>query len=378
MRKLASHVKNVAKCLLFLGCIVQIGYGLIWTFHNIGERTHFAGVGISFLEEYYIVVYAVQLICAFLAGAYFLRTLRQGQDAKWVYGFGSLVLMTIPQALQCHLAVLPYSLMSSALLVWFSLALRYFRKNGKRGGYIVAIIGSIVVMHAVCMVPAYSGADTAISREDTILVSVTSRVSAPFLQEDYFNMPQEIKDWIDSDIIVGATSYGDGIATQLYPITVERYGRDAARSALRDVIRYEIGFNTRKIVEYIGLDIISYHVTAVMNYLQLEGMGYDSMASRNYLCLSLNAPQTAKGFVTYWAVSFVLFSVATVIVLVIEKRKISWKNVWLFLLPIEYGILLFTMQGSGLMDYKKTVFVTLVAYSVMFMALLPERGESVE
>ena len=378
MRKLASHVKNVAKCLLFLGCIVQIGYGLIWTFHNIGERTHFAGMGITFLEKYYMAVYVVQLVCAFLVGTYFLKTLREGQDAKWVYGFGSLVLLTIPQALQCHLSVLPYSLMSSALLAWFSVMLRFLRKNKGKGSYAVALFGSVVIMHLVCMVPAYSGADTAVSDKDTVLVSMVSRMAAPFLQNDYYNMPQEIKDWVDSDIVVGATSYGDGIATQLYPIIVERYGRDAAKAVLCDVIQYEIGFNTRKIVEYIGLDIIGYHVSAIMNYAQLAGNGYDSMASRNYLCFSLHAPQVAKSYVTYWVVSFVLFVVATGLVWILENRRIVWEDVWLFLLPIEYSIILFTMQGAGLMDYKKTVFVTLVTYSVMFMALLPKRGETVE
>ena len=77
-------------------------------------------------------------------------------------------------------------------------------------------------------------------------------------------------------------------------------------------------------------------------------------------------------------VSFVLFVVATGLVWILENRRIVWEDVWLFLLPIEYSIILFTMQGAGLMDYKKTVFVTLVTYSVMFMALLPKRGETVE
>jgi len=86
----------------------------------------------------------------------------------------------------------------------------------------------------------------------------------------------------------------------------------------------------------------------------------------------------ANWYVTYWAVSFVLFAVATVITWLLEERKILWHYVIMFGVPIEYAIVLLTMQGAGLMDYKKVLFVTLITYSVMFMALLPKRGETVE
>ena len=119
----------------------------------------------------------------------------------------------------------------------------------------------------------------------------------------------------------------------------------------------------------------SYHAPAVSNYLHLEGYGYGSMASRNYACFSMHSPTVAKVFSVYWMISFVLFAAATIVIWIAEKRKILWHYVFLFGIPMEYAIFLFTMQGAGLMDYKKVAFVTLMTYGVMFFALLPKADE---
>jgi len=378
MKKLACHVKNVAKGLLFLGFCVQIGFGLIWTFQNIGKEPMFAPMQIGILNQYDAFIYVVQLLCAFLAYYAFLMVIRRGKDAKWLCAFGALALLTIPSVLQCHLSLLPYSVMSTTLVVWFTLVVWWLREKRAKYKMVIGVILSIVVMHVVCMMPVRTGVETAISGDEPVLVSLVSRVAWPFLQADYYNMPQEIKNWVDSDIVVSATVHGDGVASVLYPTIVERYGEDAAKQACMDVIGYELGFNTRKIVEYVAQDFVLYHVPAIANYLHLEGYGYGSMASRNYACFSMYSPMIANWYVTYWAVSFVLFAVATVITWLLEERKILWHYVIMFGVPIEYAIVLLTMQGAGLMDYKKVLFVTLITYSVMFMALLPKRGETVE
>ena len=214
--------------------------------------------------------------------------------------------------------------------------------------------------------------ETAVSKEEPILVSMASRVAWPFLQDDYFNMSIEVKVRIDSDVAMGSAAYADGMAQVFFPLIEERFGTEVAKQACIDVITYELGFNTRKIVEYIVQDFASYHVPAVANYMHLEGMGYASMASRNYACLSMYSPVIASWYVAYWAVSFVLFAISAIVIWVAEKRKVIWCYVILIGIPIECAIVLFTMQGAGLMDYKKVLFATLMTYSVMLLALFPK------
>ena len=378
MKKMACHVKNIAKCLLFLGFCVQIGFGLIWTFQNVGNKTLFAEMQVGILNQHYTIIYVVQLVCAFFAYYIFLRVFRNGKDAKWCYAFGALSLLTIPSVLQCHMAVLPYSLMSTALVLWFTVVIWYARKNKTKAMYAVATCLSLLVVHLVCLIPVWTDVETAVSKEESIFVSVASRVAWPFLQDDYYNMPDEAKTRIDLDVVKQAVVNADGIAQVFYPEIRDRYGAEMAKQACVDVITYELGFNTRKIVEYIAQDLMSYHAPAIANYLHLEGSGYGSMASRNYACFSMYSPVIANWYVIYWAVSFVLFVVATIIAWLLEKRKILWHYVIMFGIPMEYAIILLTMQGAGLMDYKKVLFVTLITYSVMFMALLPKRGETIE
>ena len=129
MKKMASHVKNVAKCLLFLGFCVQIGLGLIWTFQNIGKEPMFASMQLGILNNYFVIIYVVQLLCAFLSYYAFLIVIRGGREKKWIYAFGAMALLTVPSVLQCHLSILPYSFMSTAAMVWFTLVVRWLREK---------------------------------------------------------------------------------------------------------------------------------------------------------------------------------------------------------------------------------------------------------
>ena len=370
MKTMASHVKNVAKCLLFLGFCVQIGLGLIWTFQNIGERPMFAPMQLGILSEYYGFIYVVQLCCAFLSYYAFLKVVRRNEDAGWCYVFGAFVLLTVPSGLQCHLALLPYSFMSTALVVWFTLMIRWLRKRHTCLQYIFGVLLSIIVVHALCMMPVRTGVETAVSKEEPILVSMTSRVVWPFLQEDYYRMPSDVLKWIDKDMVIGTTIYADGIANSMYPMSVERYGAEQAKSACLGMIRYELDVNARGVLKNIAQDYVSYHAPAVANYLQLAGYGYGSMASKNYTCLSTYSGVFARIWVVFWAVSFVWLVAATVTIWIFEKRKVLWRILIMIGVPMEYAICLFTMQGSGLMDYKKILPVTLMTYSVMLSAML--------
>lgn len=64
---------------------------------------------------WFMGMYLLQLLLALAAGWFFCKKLGMGIFSLW----GSLVLMTFPMAMQCHLAVLPDSLVGSFLLLQF-------------------------------------------------------------------------------------------------------------------------------------------------------------------------------------------------------------------------------------------------------------------
>lgn len=114
-----------------MGFSVQIVLGLSWMVCNMGAVQDFAeasagiyGLAAGLLGKVYPVMYALQLFAACYAGQRLISRLcnknpdnKRGRlSALW----GSLALMTLPMAMQCHMALLPYSLVCSAGLLQLS------------------------------------------------------------------------------------------------------------------------------------------------------------------------------------------------------------------------------------------------------------------
>ena len=124
-----------------MGFSVQIVLGLVWMVCNMGAVQDFAvvstgiyGVAAGLLGKAFPVMYVLQLAAACYAGQRLISRLcnknpdnrRSRLFALW----GSLALMTLPMAMQCHMAMLPYSLVCSAGLLQLSFCCELLEPGG--------------------------------------------------------------------------------------------------------------------------------------------------------------------------------------------------------------------------------------------------------
>lgn len=134
--------RKVIQGIIFIGFSIQITFGLVWMGCNIAAVQDFAEVStglyvwvVRLSGGAYPAVYVLQLLAAGYAGQRLvLRLCPYGRDkrqnrlsALW----GSLALMTLPTAMQCHMALLPYSLVCSAGLLQMSFCCELLEPSGK-------------------------------------------------------------------------------------------------------------------------------------------------------------------------------------------------------------------------------------------------------
>ena len=136
MRRLGRHTQGVLRAALACGMGVQILLGLAWLMQNMGGLQNFqesrlllagestgngfySGIlyrGLALLLSSRLwILYVVQLSAAF-AAAWVLWACFFPNGNKRLRLLCTLALVTFPQAMQCHLAVLPWSLGTSLLV----------------------------------------------------------------------------------------------------------------------------------------------------------------------------------------------------------------------------------------------------------------------
>ena len=156
MRRVGKHMGGVLRAALICGMGVQILLGLAWLIKNIGglqnfQETRLLLAGESAADSFYSgilyrglaallssrlwILYGFQLAAAVVA-SYGLMSCFFGREKEVLRLFGALALTTIPQAMQCHLAVLPWSLGTSLLLGETALLKRAWDIRGRAWGLV--------------------------------------------------------------------------------------------------------------------------------------------------------------------------------------------------------------------------------------------------
>ncbi len=113
--------------MIFIGFSVQIVFGLVWMGCNIASVQDFAEAStglyagaVRLAQNAYPAIYILQLLAAGYAGWRLVSRLCCHKKNSLFALWGSLSLMTLPTAMQCHMALLPYSLVCSAGLLQLS------------------------------------------------------------------------------------------------------------------------------------------------------------------------------------------------------------------------------------------------------------------
>lgn len=416
MKKAAGHLTVILKGILLTGFGIQIILGLIWmcfNFPHLQEFSQPSGIlyrGLTGLAgERYGILYALQLGLGFWAGYRLLGSLGAAGRARRLGG--SLALLTFPMAMQCHLAVSPYSLVSSLLLLelsgtltavrkeeravrelalagvcWLLLALllpEYFilgaapivlallfglpalRKRPVglwRGLLLFAAFGGVIVG-----IQTLAGEEDYLPDRESVAFSLCSRMTWPTAFPDFPDWPEEVQEVVGDTTAWEVSRYPDNMQTILRPIMKENFDDAQAAEYYLEMAAFSLKRHTPMVIRQTGGDFVSYLVTPLILPMQLRGETYASYSGRNYEYMFLHTPVLTKYYVNYgcwwFAVMLGITAVLTLIRGLADFPGLSRKGAACVLLCLLWAVLtaaLYTMRGAGIMDYKCTVAVNLL------------------
>jgi len=434
MQKVCKALVNVSCKVLFIGFGVQIVLGLCWLVTNMGEvplfgeTTRYLEASKSFIENgyrgilypllimlaqgmeqlvripYHCFLYLLQLGVAFYAAFLLLQAV--GVRGKWRLCYGSLAMVTVPMALQCHMAVLPDSLSASfwmlewayaivclgkqkdtsvsliiklcvvyllgvALLpeFWFLGALPVLAvmvrkgvelwKNGKKRHILRLVAVGYFFMCGVIFVANVG----AVERRSTGSV-MASRFAWSHAIEDYRHWPLEVQKCISPEDVLHIAGYADNVDRVLAEKLEACVGEERAEELLLATAKASFERQTKQNAKEILWDVYGYVFAPWMLQNQLQGGGYESYSGRNYELMGMHTPRLANDYMTYGSCFFVLglFLATGLQVAVWWKKKdgMGKRILFLVLTGCLCPVLYYSLRGAGMMDYKKTICVLLL------------------
>jgi len=486
MRQVGKHVGGVLRAALVCGMGVQILLGLAWLIKNMGGLQSFQESGlllsgesaadgfysgilyrglVALLSSHLWILYGIQLTAA-LAAAYGLMSCFLSREKAVLRLFCALALTTIPQAMQCHLAVLPWSLGTSLLLgeaalwrrawnmrrrnksaaqepgsnpaaqgagqdmakkamgrltaalllgwlllllvlpmyAWFVLPMTFVSlwrmgKDRRWTGRLACALAALALL--LCSVTINCGWNPA-HWNRRLAADALSRAGWPYFQYTYEIFPQSLHDEIGLVTAREVSAYADGVERVLIPRLEEMYGAEETTALLWRLTGICLRDNLKTDVKNIVWDMAAYHATPPVLAMQFRGRAYDAYSGINYEQMKSRAPLLTKYYVTYggrwWWVMLALAAGVWGCTLLCRAQCRSQQGAqspsqrgtrgfslrrgigtflqcWLPVLAgMEWMIISFVLGGSGIMDYKKTLCVTILWYVAALWTLKGEEG----
>lgn len=450
MQKAVTHIRAVLGRIIFIGLSVQVVFGLLWmccSFTGVqwfAESTFYVKVSENLLcDEYTGILYPfllmlvgenniwlclLQVAAALLAGFCLLGAVGVKKSCWRIWG--SLVLLTYPFAMQCHMAVLPNSFAFSCFLAQLALVLLAIQK--KHGSWLVELFGVHVLwLGAALFMPEYlylgavpvilfwlydavkyckqagwrvcchlllvaatagmilsvnelSQQEGAYGRNTPSLEAVLfERITWSSLEKYYFDWPAEVQDTFHANDFLLAAENVENMDVRLLPRIEEGLGLEAARAFYRDMSAYVLKNNYYQIFYEIGWDALGSVVPTVAAESILNGSGYRSYFIRNYETLRQDCPTLTKyyfNYVIWWFKSgMLLTAVMTLLGLLGGKkhRTFAGKGSLVYCLAIcmiSAGVMAvwYTVNCTGSWDYKDGLFTGILWF--VWMILMAVKG----
>ena len=430
IEKSIGHISAILKGILFTGISIQTVLGIVWMCCHFSHVPQF-GESIFYLQvsqtlgcdEYtgilypaflritgrnHVVIYGVQLAAAFAASWRFLRVFMA--RGKWKVLWGSLAFVTMPIAMQCHMAVLPCSFAASLLLTELSLLTEAVRKVENRtlkrlaeialcwlalaqllpeyrylGAVPVVLFGLCcgfrwrenrrMLLYGILLAAAFAGMTVGISSlirtpglygrlQKTPLMSLTQRVVWTSIPVDYGDWPWEMVYPVDEVRAYESAEYADGMDRVFFPameqaIEAQEITPGQAGDFYLEMMRMTWMWHGPEILKEILWDVLGYGASPVCLQLFLMGRGYDTY-SRNYEFFLEKTPGLSRLYMDYGSWWFAVSAVLAVLLQILcgkEERKTAEGAVWCCLITAGSLIFWYTMQGAGMQDYKNTVLI---------------------
>ncbi|MCR4895709.1 MAG: hypothetical protein K5891_02920 [Lachnospiraceae bacterium] len=421
---------SILRWLVIIGFGLQVMTGLVWMVRNFGtlqlfgetaELVRFSGtlqsaeggdllypalllpirvLGGVLGIPWYCLMYLLQLGFGFFSGYFALRSLRLfGGDRRFCVS-GSLVVLTFPHMMQCHLAILPYSLLSSLLLIETGVLARSVRRmiplperytlRGKAAAGDMALVGLLWLLTSLCdatffypgMIPVagllllqllqmkpgkrlqllypvlvavlYFGLIPGImslARGDGQIKMPGRPAEQVFFERTAWTgaianparWPAVLRETLGDEMLLSVSKDPDDIREVLEPALEASEGVIRAREIYRQVARDAWTYYRGDLLRDIRTDLAGYTLPPLITAMQLRGRGYESYAVRNYDVMKRQTPLLTAFYMDYaqwWFVPAFLSAAATVFLTLMSEKKRAGK-ITLFETPMwKFGILI--------------------------------------
>lgn len=414
MKKAARHLSEIGKRILFIGFSIQIILGVIWMCFNFTNSQKFTVSGgvlyqnlILKFETIFPALYLLQLGLALFAGYHFIHQLKwTGFGSRLSEIWGSLVLLTFPMAMQCHLAISPYSIVGSLCLLELTFVLKLVRDKACRtvwevtkgglcwlllslilpeyiilGGIplLVGVLFSLrTLLHPVkklgmviLLLAAFAGLVTGTTnltdqehpfRSKDIAYAVFSRTGWSFLMGDAAYWDQEVYQAVNYEVMQAYLRPG-AMETELKPKLEEYFTEEDFISFCYERAKVNLSLHSKVIIRQMTWDGLGYSVTPLILPMQLKGKAYDSASGRNYEIMINHTPSLTKDYVAYscwWFGCMLLIGLVCFItdcIHGVHRLKTRGTLSSIFVCAISLGVVTFfyTVWTVGMMDYKCTI-----------------------
>lgn len=409
MKKAAGQLGIILRAVLFIGFSIRIVLGLVWMVSHFVETQEFAQVssGIYPLFARAVglvpqVLYVLQLGAAFGAGWQLLKAFGVS-DRLW-RTWGASVLLTFPMAMQCHLALLPYSFVSSLVLLELGFCAQTMTENRllsltkltKAGCCMLGLalllpeyvwLGAIPLVFTVllklkamwtqpkrllysCLLVAafcgmLGGIGSLVHKGDSasrnLWFSIASRTAWPTFWVDSSGWSEGLYEAVGESAWEISIRPGD-MEQILRPLLESKVGAEQAEEYYREMAVTAWERHKSRIFRQVFWDALIYGAPEAVLQMQLSGIGYDSLSGRNYEMMAMRHPIMTKFYVSYSSWWFWLSLGIAVLLLPVRfmagdklflRRYLAFGTVaalWMAAIVLYY-----TMQGAGIADYKCTL-----------------------
>lgn len=442
---------------------IQIVLGLGWALLNVGKLPDFADcrelLAMSenlVVDEYtgflypfllrllnicfswskvpvWTVMYVLQIVVAYVAYYYFLRKILVRKQEKWqktckTIPLLSLYILTVPVILQVHMAILPYSLASSLLLIlmgklselwetgevtladWIKIAVlwigsaqictEYAWFSGLAVG--MAAVGIIwkkrkmvwkpLLFMLICIL-SIAGFQTMLQTpgsqgkiQKSWQACLMTRVVWPnYSRFSYFWM-EEIHDRWNGGALRELSTYPENVIYEFGPGIEELFGQEEANNIYYEMAKRTFQLDTRNIVSGMVKEGVAYLCPPVTAYLQLHGVGA-SYTGWNYGRMKDNAPVWTKYYVECALSGWIYMGLCCMVSLILKgslnakgfmKEKKKRRKNALYCGSILLGVdLWYLMTYGNMQDYKRVIVCSVLWTSVILVWLVDIHKKSV-